>query len=161
MLSTTGGPGSWYIEYGPTAARTERTPTRTIDFVVNESEPVSEPVDGLEPGATYHFAVCAEDSENPGDPFCSPYQTFKTPGDSVVGTGVRAVFEDITESFAYDIGSGTSGENPNGQFLYIFANTEASSEYRLALPSTATAPSSGSRPSIPFLLPSEATSTTS
>ena len=50
VLSTTGGPGSWYIEYGPTAARTERTPTRTIDFVANESEPVSEPVDGLEPG---------------------------------------------------------------------------------------------------------------
>ena len=74
VLSTTGGPGSWHIEYGPTLTRTERTPTRTIDFGVNEIEPVSEPVGGLDPGTTYHYAVCAEDSENPGDPFCSPDQ---------------------------------------------------------------------------------------
>jgi hypothetical protein len=79
VLSTTGGPGSWHIEYGPTEARTERTPTREVDFVVNESKPVSEPVAGLEPGTTYHYAVCAEDSENPGDAFCSPDQTVSTP----------------------------------------------------------------------------------
>ena len=78
VLSTTGGPGSWFIEYGTTAARTEKTPTRTIDFVANESRSVAEPVDGLEQGTTYHYAVCAEDGENPGDPFCSPDQTFKT-----------------------------------------------------------------------------------
>ena len=91
VLSTTGGPGSWYIEYGPTTARTERTPTRNIEFVVNESQPVSEPVDGLEPGTIYHYRVCAEDSENPGDPFCSPDQTFETDydpatTDAVTGT---------------------------------------------------------------------------
>jgi hypothetical protein len=39
---------------------------------------VGEPVDGLEAGTTYHFAVCAEDSENPGNPFCSHDQTFTT-----------------------------------------------------------------------------------
>jgi hypothetical protein len=78
VLSTTGGPGSWYIEYGPTTARTEKTPTRTIDFVANELKPVSEPVSGLELGTKYHFAVCAEDSENAGDAFCSRDQTFTT-----------------------------------------------------------------------------------
>jgi hypothetical protein len=78
VLSTTGGPGSWYIEYGTTTARTQRTPTRPIDFVASESKPVSEPVDGLAEGTTYHFAVCAEDGENPGEPFCSPDQTFTT-----------------------------------------------------------------------------------
>jgi hypothetical protein len=79
VLSTSGGPGSWYIEYGPTPARTERTPTREIDFVVNASKPVAEPVARLEPGTTYHYAVCAEDGENPGDAFCSPDQTVSTP----------------------------------------------------------------------------------
>ncbi len=78
VLSTTGGPGSWYIEYGTTTARTQKTPTRTINFVANESKPVSEPVDGLTEGTAYHFAVCAEDGENPGEPFCSPDQVFTT-----------------------------------------------------------------------------------
>ncbi len=40
---------------------------------------MSEPVAGLEPGTTYHYAVCAEDSENPGDAFCSPDQIVATP----------------------------------------------------------------------------------
>jgi hypothetical protein len=120
VLSTTGGPGSWYIEYGPTEARTEKTPTRTIDFAVNESEPVSEPVDGLEPRTTYHFAVCAEDSENPGDPFCSPDQTFETDfdpasTDAVTGT---ASFVDpnsgSTITHRFSVFSGPSGENASG-----------------------------------------------
>jgi hypothetical protein len=84
VLSTTGGPGSYYIEYGPTAARTERTPTRTINFDADQSYPISEPVDGLEPGTRYHFAVCAEDSENPGNAFCSPDQTFTTDSDATL-----------------------------------------------------------------------------
>ena len=38
VLSTTGGPGSWYIEYGPTAARTEKTPTgRSTSMPTNRS----------------------------------------------------------------------------------------------------------------------------
>jgi hypothetical protein len=115
VLSTTGGPGSWYIEYGLSSARTERTPTRTVDFVVNEIEAVSEPVIGLTPGTIYHYAVCAEDSENPGDPFCSPDQTFTTRHDpahrdSAVGSGTTS-----TWSFDFNAESGPSGENPIGQ----------------------------------------------
>jgi hypothetical protein len=114
VLSTTGGPGSWYIEYGPTQARTEKTPTRTIDFEANKIEPVSEPVSGLEPGTTYHFAVCAEDSENLGDAFCSPDQTFVSlaaEGDSATGVGSSRDF-----TFDFAASSGPSGENPEGTF---------------------------------------------
>ena len=124
VLSTTGGPGSWYIEYGPTLARTERTPTRTIDFVVNEIEPVSEPVAGLDPGTTYHYAICAEDSENPGDPFCSPDQTFATDfdptGDAVVGQATDCLPGPVPDSCFSSIGlsvdarSGPDGANPSG-----------------------------------------------
>jgi hypothetical protein len=119
VLSTTGGPGSWYIEYGPPTARTERTPTRTIDFAVGQVEPVSEPVDGLEPGTTYHFAVCAEDSENPGEPFCSPDQTFTTAPskDSVVGTATLNVGvpqHPLLLTYEFNAFSGPSGEDPTG-----------------------------------------------
>jgi hypothetical protein len=115
VLSSTGGPGSWYIEYGPTEARTEKTPTRAIDFVVGELEPVSEPIDGLEPGTIYHFAVCAEDSENPGEPFCSPDRTFRTVSirDSVVARGSSVSGFTIT-NVDVDVSSGPSGENPTG-----------------------------------------------
>jgi hypothetical protein len=113
VLSTTGGPGSWYIEYGPTLARTERTPTRDIDFVVNESEPVSEPIDSLEPGTTYHFAVCAEDSENPGDPFCSPDQTFTT-YDPVLGLFEECMFYPPRHYVVL----GVSGFPPNTRFSW-------------------------------------------
>jgi hypothetical protein len=130
VLSTTGGPGSWYIEYGPTAARTEKTPTRTIDFVANESEPVSEPVDGLEPGAIYHFAVCAEDSDNPGDPFCSPDATFST-GDSVVGEarqcegGVEPPCRfqgpfPLQDIWTVDAHSTASGDAPSGTLEAVY-----------------------------------------
>jgi hypothetical protein len=82
-VSTTGGPGSYFVKYGFTSTPLWDTPTRDVDFEEGESQPVSEPLDGLEPGTTYHYRVCAEDGENPGDPFCSPDQAFETTGTGV------------------------------------------------------------------------------
>jgi hypothetical protein len=120
VLSTTGGAGSWFIEYQPEQLGfpSKRTPTRNIDFVVNESHPVSEPVDGLLPGRTHSYKVCAEDSDNPGDPFCSRPQHFRTVGDSVAGFGSRPWVLDLEESYTYDVASGPSGENAYGYFRY-------------------------------------------
>jgi hypothetical protein len=122
VLSTTGGPGSYFVEYSELLASenpsTERTATRSIDFVAAESHPVSEPVQGLAPGRSHFYRVCAEDGENPGDPFCSPFQRFRTVGDSVVGTGIDCcIGEDLQASWEFDVGSGPSGEDPGG--LYI------------------------------------------
>jgi hypothetical protein len=112
VLSTTGGPGSWYIEYGPTEARAETTPTRTIDFETNEIEPVSEPVDGLDPSTVYHYAVCAEDGENPGEPFCSPDQTFRTQSD------IEVTLTRDCSSYppSHGVAPSVSGLPPNAQF---------------------------------------------
>ena len=83
VLSTTGGPGSYEFRYSPTSIGLRRTPERPIEFEAEESEGVSEPVDGLQPGTAYRYYVCAEDEENPGDKFCSPPQPFRTAGPSV------------------------------------------------------------------------------
>jgi hypothetical protein len=125
VLSTTGGPGSYYVEYGPTPARTERTPTRPVDFVINEPVPVSEPVEGLEPGTTYHFAVCAEDAENPGDAFCSPDQTFATRYDPATTDSVTGPTAPpgTPQSFVFDVHSGPSGENAGGTLYYLSTGT--------------------------------------
>jgi hypothetical protein len=109
-LSTTGGQGSYFIRYGPTSPRTERTPTRTVEFAEGESEPVTEPVDGLEPGTTYDYIVCAEDEENPGQPFCSPPQTFKTAGEAVPTFNGESI---CTAQAQYAIEGVVTGFQPN------------------------------------------------
>jgi len=121
VLSTTGGSGKHFMEYReviqPSNPATERTPVRSIDFVANEAQQVYEPVDGLAPGRGYLFRVCAEDSENPGDPFCSPFQGFTTSGDSVQGTGIIDELEmdpRLTYSFTFDLGSRPSGRDLSG-----------------------------------------------
>jgi hypothetical protein len=121
VLSTSGGPGSYFIEYGLTQARSEKTPTRPITFTVNTIYPVSEPVEGLDPGRLYHFAVCAEDSENPGDPFCSPDQTFTTEFDPQTDHVSAQIAEEscaendcVTTVTTVVAISGPSGENPTG-----------------------------------------------
>jgi hypothetical protein len=77
-LSTTGDPGSYFITYGPSPAHGHRTPTRSYEFTARQSVSFAELVDGLQPGTTYYYSVCAEDTENQGDPYCSPNQTFTT-----------------------------------------------------------------------------------
>lgn len=112
VVSTAGGSGSYYIEYGPTEARTEATPTRAIEFEANESHPVSEPVEGLEPSTTYHFAVCAEDGENPGEPFCSRDQTFRTDGDIQVTLTRNCSFHPPS----HGVDARVTGLQPNATF---------------------------------------------
>ena len=116
-LSTTGGPGSYFIEYSQIPLSHPlfpKTPTRSVDFVVSELHPVSEPVDGLSPGRAYYYTVCAEDSENPGDPFCSPFQSLRTVGDSVAGSAVTQVFEDREGGYQFEIGSDPAGQAVSG-----------------------------------------------
>jgi hypothetical protein len=121
VLSTTGGPGSYYVEHaefvdffgeGPPV----RTPVRPVDFVANQLLPVSEAVT-LPPGRARHYRVCAEDSENPGDPFCSLTQSFRTIGDSVVGEAVIDRIEDLSHTISLDVGSGSTGDSPSGYAL--------------------------------------------
>jgi hypothetical protein len=80
-LSTSGGPGRYFFKYGPTATYGHETPGSEIPFAANQLTAVGEPINGLKVGTTYHFALCAEDGENPGDAFCSRDQTFTTDAD--------------------------------------------------------------------------------
>jgi hypothetical protein len=118
VLSTTGGAGEWYFEYGTTTARTQRTPARPIDFEPEEIVPVSEAIAGLSAGTVYHVATCAEDADNGGEALCSPDQTFHTrfetspAQDYVIGNGTAPWLG--TTSFDFEVVSGPSGENPAG-----------------------------------------------
>jgi hypothetical protein len=106
-LSSTGGPGSWFIRYGSGA-----TPTRAVEFQAGETRSVSEHVDGLHPATTYTYEVCAEDGENPGDPFCSPAQLFRTtaPG------GAFHVESRCEDAYPYEVHAFVTSYEPSTNF---------------------------------------------
>jgi len=113
VVSTSGGLTSYYFEYGR-GDQLQQTPGRVLDLTEGFTEAVSVRVEGLEPGGPYRFRVCAEDSENPGDPFCSPSRSFSIDGaagqDYAVGE-----FSNGVALFVVDVRSGPTGSNPVGE----------------------------------------------
>ncbi|MBN1528331.1 MAG: hypothetical protein JW895_04685 [Thermoleophilaceae bacterium] len=80
VRSSTGGPGSYHLEFGKLGSPLQKRAVHPIDLEANVSQPVSEPVDGLEFGTIYSYRVCAEDGQNAGSPICSQRQHFPTAG---------------------------------------------------------------------------------
>jgi hypothetical protein len=60
----------YWFRYGITAAYGTETPHRTVAISASEPYPVSEAVTGLSPSTTYHFQLCAQDSDQP-KPICT------------------------------------------------------------------------------------------
>ena len=113
VVSTSGGLTSYYFEYGR-GDQVQQTPIRTLDLTEGATEAVSVRVDGLEPGGPHRFRVCAEDSENPGDPFCSPFRSFSI--DEAAGQDYAVgEFSNGVALFVVDVHSGPTGGNPVGE----------------------------------------------
>jgi Arylsulfotransferase (ASST) len=55
------GTATYWFEYGVTKQYGSKTPDRTMQISDRLEHPVSEDVDGLRPGTTYHFRLCAQD----------------------------------------------------------------------------------------------------
>ena len=121
VLSTDGGPGSYYIDYGATPAKGRRTPTRSISFAAGEIYPVAEPVSAIGPGTTY-YAVCAEDVSNAGDPYCSPDRVFTSPTGSDASRGIAYTFRLL--------GDPTEDDDLAGNGLFTDSPNDTSSENR-------------------------------
>jgi parallel beta-helix repeat protein len=63
VVSTTGGQTAYWVEYGPTRAYGSKTPRQNIALTKNSAEAVSVTVSGLQRATTYHYRLCARDSE--------------------------------------------------------------------------------------------------
>ncbi len=61
-MSTVGGQTSYWVEYGPTTAYRSETPRQTT-FMSERQESVIVTISGLERSATYHYRLCAADSQ--------------------------------------------------------------------------------------------------
>jgi hypothetical protein len=78
VISSTGGPVEYWAEYGRTRAYGRSSERRTSNIGVNDPLRVGLRVEGLARGTTYHFRVCARDSQQQNGPGCGKDRTFRT-----------------------------------------------------------------------------------
>jgi hypothetical protein len=92
VISDTGGPVETWAQYGPTKAYGSETAHDIGTAEPNEPTHVSSLIEGLAPATTYHYRVCASDSQQQGGPGCGEDHllTTQTVGcGSVVTTSVK------------------------------------------------------------------------
>jgi hypothetical protein len=113
VVSTAGGATTYYFEFGR-GDQLQQTAGHTLELTKGLTQAVSAPLDGLEPGGPYRFRVCAEDGENPGDPFCSPFRAFSI--DEAAGQDYAVgEFSNGLALFVVDVRSDPTGGNPVGE----------------------------------------------
>jgi Right handed beta helix region len=79
VASNVGGPVAYWFQYGPTTAYgSESTHQTAPSTQANQPEPVVADIAGLARSSTYHFRLCAQDSQQQGGPGCGEDRTFTT-----------------------------------------------------------------------------------
>ena len=84
VISDAGGPTEYWVQYGLTTAYGSESAHQTIETTENQPASVAVPIEGLERSTTYHYRLCARDSEQTGGPGCGPDRRFTT---QAVGCG--------------------------------------------------------------------------
>jgi parallel beta-helix repeat protein len=79
FVSNTGGQVEYWVEYGTSTGYGSQTAhgTATVQQNVPDARIVS--ITGLQRSTTYHYRVCAQDSQQTGGPGCGKDQQFTTP----------------------------------------------------------------------------------
>jgi parallel beta-helix repeat protein len=70
VVSDVGGEVEYWVEYGPTTAYGSETEHATETIERNVSRTVVRTIRGLERSTTYHYRLCARDSQQTGGPGC-------------------------------------------------------------------------------------------
>jgi parallel beta-helix repeat protein len=79
VASNVGGPVEYWFQYGPTTAHgSESTHQTASSTQANQPQPVVADIAGLARSSTYHFRLCAQDSQQQGGPGCGEDRTFTT-----------------------------------------------------------------------------------
>jgi hypothetical protein len=79
VVSDAGGSVQYWVRYGSTAAYGSESPHQAVDAPVDETVPVRVELTGLSRSTTYHYRLCASDSQQRGGPGCGEDRTFITP----------------------------------------------------------------------------------
>jgi parallel beta-helix repeat protein len=78
VISDAGGQVEYWVEYGPTTAYGSQSPHQTIATVQNQLKPVAVAISGLNRATSYHYRLCAQDSQQQGGPHCGDDRRLKT-----------------------------------------------------------------------------------
>jgi hypothetical protein len=116
VYSNKTGATAWWFEYGKTTAYGTSTPHRSVQISDQNPHAVTEPISGLAASTTYHYRLCAQDTEPGTGPGCRGDTTFTTlsPEDSVLGYGAVSYNAQPLGSLYVDAHSGPQGQSPHG-----------------------------------------------
>jgi parallel beta-helix repeat protein len=78
VVSDTGGQLEYWVEFGTTTAYGSETPHQTTNTQPNNPAGVLVSINGLQRATTYHYRVCARDSQQKGGPGCGEDKQFTT-----------------------------------------------------------------------------------
>ena len=78
VVSSTGGLVEYWAQYGSTAAYSADTAHKTVTVEANVPRSIDVGFGGLARSTTYHFRICAQDSQQSGGPGCGADRTFRT-----------------------------------------------------------------------------------
>jgi parallel beta-helix repeat protein len=79
VMSNVGGEVEYWTEYGTTTAYGSASPHETVTVQPNKPYDLFVEVTGLQRSTTYHYRLCARDSQQQGGPGCGQDKTFATP----------------------------------------------------------------------------------
>ena len=78
VISDTGGEVEYWVEYGTSTAYGSQTAHQTAAVQPNAPRGVLVSITGLQRSTTYHYRVCAQDSQQKGGPGCGEDKQFTT-----------------------------------------------------------------------------------
>jgi parallel beta-helix repeat protein len=90
-VSDTGGQVEYWAQFGPDTSYGSETPHQTVTVAQNTLVTVHVTISGLQRATTYHYRLCAQDSQQKGGPGCGADRQFTT---QTYGCG-----ETVTTSF--------------------------------------------------------------
>jgi hypothetical protein len=79
VVTNSGGQVEYWVEYGATTAYGSQSEHDTVTLQQNASQAVLVSFAGLQRSTTYHYRVCAQDSQQTGGPGCGADNQFTTP----------------------------------------------------------------------------------
>jgi parallel beta-helix repeat protein len=91
VVSDAGGQVEYWAQYGPTTAYGSQTAHQTVTVAKNALVTVHVTIPGLQRATTYHYRLCAQDSQQKGGPGCG--------ADKQVTTQTYGCGETVTTSF--------------------------------------------------------------
>jgi hypothetical protein len=122
LVSDVGGGAGYWAEYGTTKAYGSKTPVQATEVAQNTPGPAIVTLTGLQRSTTYHYRICAQDSQQKGGPGCGADQRFTTQaygcGDTVTTSFKLTGDLNCPQQPGFEVGAGGIDINLAGHSMF-------------------------------------------